>query len=66
MLFSLSYITIMLGNTNPVRIMQMLLHAFGLQGRVALRALGGTRPPCQGLTMPYDSMHFHDRESKSD
>lgn len=44
MLFSLPYITTMLCNTNPIRIMQMLLHAFGLGERVALRALGGTRP----------------------
>lgn len=36
MLFSLSYIITMLCNTNPVRIKQMLLHAFGLRGRAAL------------------------------
>jgi len=46
--------------------MQMLLHAFGLQGRVVPRALGGTGPLCQGLSMPHNSMHFHNRESKSD
>lgn len=37
-----------------------------VRGRVALRASGGTHPSCQGLSMPYNSMHLHDRESKSD